>query len=1052
MNNKYNSISPFLQTPLQPNNIIYYKCPTKIPETTSTNYYGNGIHINQFGKAKLIKHKFKDGIGTLIFDKEITKLNQYAFAGSGFTEIQLPNSLLEIGDYAFSSCRQLVSFQFNEGLKKIGSSVFSSDTNLRGTIIVPDSVEHIGYGAFIGTYLDNLIIGKGIKTLERYAIEQNNRNCVLYLNYPHIENKNYCISTSYFSKIIFGDNVKSIENSAFYGASIESIVFGNYIESIGDQAFANSYIEELILPNSVTHLGREAFRYCNNLTSVKIGNGITTIPAQCFYSCSKISTIIMSDSVRRIETQAFYSCNNYEGLQITWSKNLKYIGSEAFYNCYRLSEVVIPKKVEVIEPKAFGSCSETPTLTILSNKLKVISESAFENCRCFQSIIIPEGVEKIESNAFKWCDKVSSIYIPSSVKEISPTAFTGIGTNVLESIIVNEKNTVYDSRNNCNALIETSTNRLILSCKNTTIPNNIEIISSYAFSGNLSLTEFNAPDSITTIESNAFSGCNNLTSVTLTDNITDLGDHVFSGCENLTTVVLPSNLTEIKEYSFNNCLSLTNITLPNTLTSIGTCAFNSCKSFTNITIPENVISIGNYAFRGCSNLETITVDNNNSVYDSRNNCNALIETETNILLLGSINTTIPDNVVSIGNSAFYNVNITSIDLSSVTSIGNSAFCYCPLSVIDLSNVTSIGDNAFRYCSLLSDINNLNNIEFIGTYAFSQCPLLTEIDLPNSLTNLPNGLFSGCTGLLQVSLPNNITAIPQYMFNSCTHLISVGPSNSGASVEIPDTVTIIKASAFGGCAGITNVTIPSSITTIETGAFYGTQITDITIPNTVTNIGDYAFDSSTLVTVTFDSNTITSKQYSYYGSQSIQKIFGNANIQEFILGENITSLGAYAFNTLKATRITIPSNVTTASSSAFWKCNTETAIIGNTVLLTKDYDYNLSNFSQILRPIKNIIISEGVTSIGQNVFKDSYDIKTITLPSTITRIGNMTLRLGSTATITVLATTPPVFYPYTNDYEFYYNPTIYVPAESVNAYKTANAWRRASDRIQAIPTE
>ena len=157
----------------------------------------------------------------------------------------------------------------------------------------------------------------------------------------------------------------------------------------------------------------------------------------------------------------------------------------------------------------------------------------------------------------------------------------------------------------------------------------------------------------------------------------ELPQYVFCLCD-FRIIHLPSSIINIRENSFGYCSSLTSITIPNSVTGIGSSAFQSCSGLTNITIPNSVISIGSFAFSGCSGLTSISVDYNNPVYDSRNNCNAIIETKSNTLIAGCMNSVIPNSVTSIGSNAFQSCSgLTNITIpNSVTSIGNYAFYKC----------------------------------------------------------------------------------------------------------------------------------------------------------------------------------------------------------------------------------------------------------------------------------------------------------------------------------------------------------------------------------------
>ena len=162
------------------------------------------------------------------------------------------------------------------------------------------------------------------------------------------------------------------------------------------------------------------------------------------------------------------------------------------------------------------------------------------------------------------------------------------------------------------------------------------------------------------------------------------------------TVTIGDGITSIGDYAFYSCRGLTELTLPNSVTSIGN--------------PNSVTSIGNSAFGGCSGLEKITVDGGNKRYDSRDNCNSIIETGTNTLIVGCKNSVIPNSV------------------------------------------TSIGDGAFRGCSGLTELILPNSVTSIGEYAFYYCSELTELTLPNSVTSIGWYAFQGCTGLTELTLP------------------------------------------------------------------------------------------------------------------------------------------------------------------------------------------------------------------------------------------------------------------------------------------------------------
>ena len=166
--------------------------------------------------------------------------------------------------------------------------------------------------------------------------------------------------------------------------------------------------------------------------------------------------------------------------------------------------------------------------------LTSIGNSCFESCNSLVSIVIPNNVKSIGDNAFNNCYGLTSVIIPSSVKKIGDEAFGSC--NSLTSFTVEEGNTAYDSREGCNAIIETATNTLIAGCKNTGIPNSVTAIGKSAFQGCFGLTSMVIPKNVVTIGESAFKYCNSLTKVVIPKGVTYIGDAAFQGCNSLTTV------------------------------------------------------------------------------------------------------------------------------------------------------------------------------------------------------------------------------------------------------------------------------------------------------------------------------------------------------------------------------------------------------------------------------------------------------------------------------------------------------------------------------------
>ncbi len=241
-------------------------------------------------------------------------------------------------------------------------------------------------------------------------------------------------------------------------------------------------------------------------------------------------------------------------------------------------------------------------------------------------------------------------------------------------------------------------------------------------------------------------------------------------------IVIPSTVTyNEKSYS---------------VTSIGHDAFMYSSGLTSVTIPSSVTSIDFFAFTFCPDIVSLIVDKENKVYDSRDNCNAIIESQSNTLVVGCMNTVIPNSVTSIGVGAFWS-------------------CTGLTSIAIPSRVTNIGDAAFNGCSSLTSVAIPSSVTSIGLGAFYGCDRLTSIEIPNSVTNIGEIAFYNCSSLTSVAIPSSVTSIGQGAFSGCIDL---------TSVEIPSSITSIGFEAFMGCISLTSVTIPSSVTSIDYFAF------------------------------------------------------------------------------------------------------------------------------------------------------------------------------------------------------------------------------------------
>ena len=434
--------------------------------------------------------------------------------------------------------------------------------------------------------------------------------------------------------------------------------------------------------------------------------------------------------------------------------------------------------------------------------------------------------------------------------------------------------------------------------------------------------------------------------------VTAIGQFAFNYRQKLTWVSLPSTLTRIDYGAFYGCSKLQSISLPNNLTSIGGSAFYDCASLTSLWIPAKVEQIDGGAFGGCSKLDYISVDGNNPYYDSRENCNAIIRTNDNLLIAGCNSTVIPATVMSINYGAFVGCEtLQSItipagcgfvseaaiqDCASLNSIvvegGNeyytSAGCNviiekqsnklivgCNSSVIP-STVTTIGGAAFRGCKYLEVITIPASVKIIGSSAFERCSSLSAVAMQSGVTTIESNAFAYCSALQKVTIPATVTELGSYTFNDCSSL---------TAATLPYTLATIPDGLFAGCYNLASVNIPATLATVGSYAFSScSSLMSMPLPASVTAIGDGAFSHC-------------------------------SSLESFTLPPAMTAISSWMLQGCSSlTEFTIPSNVTSIGAGAFWECSGITTLeIPASVTYIGDYAfYNMKNMHYMTWKSKN----------------------------------------------------------------------------------------------------
>ena len=827
--------------------------------------------------------------------------------------------------------------------------------------------------------------------------------------------------------LIFKDtNGNEIDPSSAPAGNVTVTVISDYLIENGVLKYVSPELNEFVIPDSVTSIGEDVFRDCTSLTSVTIPGSVTSIGSSTFEDCDSLTSVTIGNGVTSIGDHAFYSCNS-------------------------LTSITIPNSVTSIGGSAFGYCTSLTSVTI-PDRVTSIGEDVFRDCTSLTSVTIGKCVTSIGDYAFSNCTGLNSIH------------YTGDMASWLE------KNWHSNVMSSGRALYIDGTKiegKLV-------VPNGIASIPSYAFAYQAGITSVTIPDGVTSIESYAFRGCTSLTSVTIPDSVTSIGNNALLGCTSLTSV----NITDIGKWAvidfaddaanplyyagnlYLNGELVTDLVIPDGVTSIGDYAFRGCTSLTSITIPDSVTSIWYYAFNGCHKLIEVynksplditaggwgygnvgyyakhvyteeggswlsdTEDGFRFLWDGETGyLVAYLGNETELTLLDSFTAydgtevtsyqiydyafygrddltavTIPDSVTNIGRYAFRNCKAEIIwgGTPTITQIGEYAFAgYAGTSITIPNSVTSIGNYAFFDCDSLASVTIPDGVTSIGISAFSDCTSLTSITIPDSVTSIGNYAFSGCTSLTSVTVPDSVTSIGSYAFNDCTSL---------TSVTIPDSVTSIGSFAFASCANLKSLVIPESVKQIANNAFAASGLTEITLPSGLNAISEELFyNCKSLTSVTIPDSVTSIGDSAFLYCEALKSVYitdiGKWATIDF--GDHYANPLYYAGNLylngeLVTGELVIPDGVTSIGRCAFYGYDRLTSVtIPDSVTSIGDYAF------QVCTSLTSVTIPDSVTSIGVGAFWDCTSLTSVTIPDSVTIIGEIAFQsCGSLTSITI----------------------------------------------------
>lgn len=525
-----------------------------------------------------------------------------------------------------------------------------------------------------------------------------------------------------------------VDSGITYKITSDSTV--NVVPANKQESFYQIFKDSILLIPSSVEYGKRFYR-------------VISIEEKAFSTWCGFRSLVISDGIEAIHNRAFAGCTNLRAVAIP--KSVKNIGDNPFAYCFNLDSINVNEENALFDSRdgcnaiirkkdnaLLCACKSTE----IPSSVETIYTDAYRGC-LMREIKLPVGLKTIMEYAINDCPNLVRIHIPSSVENIYPRAFSNCYN--IESISVDKDNPIYDSRNNCNAILEED--RLIIGCYTSSIPLGI-----------------------TTIGEGAFEYCKKLNKINIPEGVLYIGNGAFWRCSALKTIELPSSLLGFK----------------------GEEHFYCCTSLNRIHIPENVNQIPSSIFVGCISLNSISVDKRNKKYDSRKNSNAVIETSKDKLVAGCSSSVIVNGIKEIGENAFAKSGITSLYIpASVIRIDSTSFRgskYCNSIIVENDNprYKSAGSNSIieksakKIILACSTTNILPEITSIGSYAYVNT--VETLIIPSGIEYIGSNAFGDCTDLLNVFIPSSVKTIGRFAFMGCRRLSSVIFMNNNTKVE------------------------------------------------------------------------------------------------------------------------------------------------------------------------------------------------------------------------------------------------------------------------------